>query len=245
MSSALLSIRGDQDFWDAKQLEALKDHMGLDKDVTNVELGAFMHLCQRRDLDPFTGQIYLVGRYDRRKGRKVYRSQTSIDGYRIIAQRSGEYAGQTPPEWCGPDGQWMDVWLPEVPPSAARIGVYRKGFEAPVYAVAKWTSYAQTNKQKELTGLWVSMPEHMLAKCAEALALRKAFPQDLSGLYTTEEMGQADGIEIDSEEAPKPKRKTAQRKPIPGTPEPSLEDEPVDAEVVEEPAPELTGDRDE
>lgn len=232
--STALSIRPDQDFWDVKQLSALKDQAGLDDDVTNVELAAFMHLCQMRDLDPFTGQIHLVGRYDKRKGRKVYRSQTSIDGYRIVAQRSGEYRGQTAPEWCGPDGQWVDVWLPEVPPSAARIGVYREGFAAPVMAVAKWTSYAQTNKQGNLTGLWVSMPEHMLAKCAEALALRKAFPQDLSGLYTTEEMGQADGIEIDSEEAPKPKKRTAQRKPIPETPEPSLDDEPVDAEVVEE-----------
>lgn len=238
--STALSIRPDQDFWDVKQLSALKDQAGLDDDVTNVELAAFMHLCQMRDLDPFTGQIHLVGRYDKRKGRKVYRSQTSIDGYRIVAQRSGEYRGQTAPEWCGPDGQWVDVWLPEVPPSAARVGVYREGFAAPVMAVAKWTSYAQINKQGDLTGLWKTMPEHMLAKCAEALALRKAFPQDLSGLYTTEEMGQADGVEIDSEEAPKPKRKTAQRKPIPETPEPSLDDEPVDAEVVEE--PEVTSD---
>jgi phage recombination protein Bet len=234
MSSALLSIRPDQDFWDTKQLSALKDQMGLEEDVTNVELAAFMHLCQMRDLDPFTGQIHLVGRYDKRKGRKVYRSQTSIDGYRIVAQRSGEYRGQTSPEWCGPDGQWVDVWLPVVPPSAARIGVYREGFEAPVMAVAKWTSYAQTNKQGNLTGLWVSMPDHMLAKCAEALALRKAFPQDLSGLYTTEEMGQADGVEIVDDEAPRSKKRTAQRKPIPETPEPSLEDEPVDAEVVED-----------
>jgi len=238
--SALLAIRPGQEFWDTKQLSALKDQMGLDEDITNVELAAFMHLCQRRDLDPFTGQIHLVGRYDSRKGRKVYRSQTSIDGYRIVAQRSGEYAGQTEPQWCGPDGKWVDVWLAEEAPSAARIGVHRVGFVQPVYAVAKWSSYAQKNKKGELTGLWRNMPDHMLAKCAEALALRKAFPQDLSGLYTTEEMGQSDGIEI-VDEAPAPKKRTVQRKPVPETPEPSLDDEPVDAEVVEE----LTGDRDE
>lgn len=240
MSNALLSIRGDQDFWDAKQLSVLKDQLGLDEEIGNVPLAGFLHLCQRTALDPFTKQIYLVGRWNGKKQRTVYTSQTSIDGYRIIAQRSREYAGQTATEWCGPDGVWVDVWLPEVPPSAARVGVYRKGFEAPVYAVAKWTSYAQTNKQGDLTGLWKTMPEHMLAKCAEALALRKAFPQDLSGLYTTEEMGQADGVEIVEDEAPKPKRKTAQRKPIPETPEPSLEDEPVDAEVVDKPELEAT-----
>lgn len=239
MSSALLSIRPGQEFWDTKQITALKDQMGLDEDVTNVELAGFMHLCQLRELDPFTGQIHLVGRYDSRKGRKVYRSQTSIDGYRIVAQRSGEYAGQTAPEWCGADGQWTDVWLDEAPPSAARVGVYRKGFEVPVYAVARWSSYAQTSKGGDPTPMWRKMPDLMLSKCAEALALRKAFPQDLSGLYTTEEMGQADGVEIVEDEVPKAKKRTAQRKPIPETPEPSLEDEPVDAEVVEE-EPEAT-----
>lgn len=241
MSTALLTISSDQDFWDRQQLAVLKDQLNLDEEIGNVPLAGFLHLCQRTQLDPFTKQIYLVGRYDSRKGRKVYNSQTSIDGYRIIAQRSAQYAGQTVTEWCGPDGVWVDVWLPEVPPSAARVGVYRKGFEAPVYAVAKWTSYVQTDKNGNPKNLWKSMPEHMLAKCAEALALRKAFPQDLSGLYTTEEMGQSDGVEILEDEAPKPKRKTAQRKPIPETPEPSLDDEPVDAEIVEE----LTGDRDE
>lgn len=231
--STALTIRPGQDFWDTKQLSALKDQMGLDEDITNVELAAFMHLCQRRDLDPFTGQIHLVGRYDSRKGRKVYRSQTSIDGYRIVAQRSGEYAGQTAPEWCGADGKWTDVWLAEEPPAAARVGVHRAGFVEPVYGIAKWSSYRQANKKGELTGLWRNMPDHMLAKCAEALALRKAFPQDLSGLYTTEEMGQSDGVEIVEDEAPKAKKRTAQRKPV-ETPEPSLEDEPVDAQIVEE-----------
>jgi hypothetical protein len=115
--------------------------------------------------------------------------QTSIDGFRIIAQRSGKYAGQDGPYWCGEDGQWTDVWLKSTPPLAAKVGVFHQEFHEPLYAVAKWESYAQSSP------IWRKMPELMLAKCAESLALRKAFPNDLSGIYTDEEMSQPENIE--------------------------------------------------
>jgi len=179
MSSNDLVLKADQDFWSDAQIAALSQ-LGIQK-ASKGDLQVFFHQAKRTGLDPFARQIYMI----ERSGRQTI--QTSIDGFRIVAQRSNNYGGQTPAEWCGADGIWKDVWLDKNPPVAARIGVYYKDSPHATYAVAKWDSYSSPSSP-----IWKKMPDLMLAKCAEALALRKAFPNDLSGLYTADEMTQAD-----------------------------------------------------
>ena len=151
---------------------------------TDDELRLFIQHCEKTGLDPLTRQIYGI----KRGGRLTI--QASIDGLRLVAQRSGEYRGQSGPEWCDSDGVWRDVWAGTGPPFAARVGVWRKDFAAPVWGVCRTDAYAARTASGHFAGLWKTMPDTMIAKVAEALALRKAFPHELSGLYGADEMDQ-------------------------------------------------------
>ena len=156
-------------------------------DATDAELKLFVKYAQRTGLDPFARQIYFM------KINGKVSIMTSVDGFRLIAERTGKYTGQLGPFWCGQDGDWKEVWLAKEPPSAAKVGVLRSDFKQPLWAVAKYDAYFQDKP------MWKKMPDNMLAKCAESLALRKAFPNELSGVYTKEEMDQAGTDTIEAE----------------------------------------------
>lgn len=162
--------------------------------ATNDELKLFLHQCRRTGLDPLSRQIYGI----KRSGKLSI--QVSIDGFRLIAERSGKYAGQIGPQWCGTDGKWVDVWLTDAQPVCARVGIMRKDFNEPCWGIARTKAYMAEGP------MWKKMPEVMIAKCAEALGLRRAFPQELSGLYTSDEMEQAGTENIGARGRGDPKR---------------------------------------
>jgi phage recombination protein Bet len=141
-----------------------------------------MEIARARRLNPLLRQIHFVRRWDSGKGREVWSTQVSIDGLRAIAERTGRYDGQDEPEFVEKDGRLL----------CCKVRVYRKDWTRPVVGVAYWDEYVQLTKDKRPTSFWSRMPHVMLAKCAEALALRKAFPEDMSGLYVPEEMAQAE-----------------------------------------------------
>ncbi|HEX7105803.1 MAG TPA: phage recombination protein Bet [Acidothermaceae bacterium] len=185
-ASSDLVISADQTFWTDKQKAALVQ-LGV-ANASNADLAVFFHQSVRTGLDPFAKQIYMI----ERQGKQTI--QTGIDGFRLIARRAvnatGESLGYEETLWCGSDGVWRDIWLDPQPPAAAKVVVVRDGNRYP--AVALFSEYAATKRDGTLTGMWLSKPALMLAKCAEALALRKAFPLDLSGLYTSDEMQSSD-----------------------------------------------------
>lgn len=183
-----------EDAFTADQIRMLKEVVC--PGLTDAEVLLVEEAYRNWRLSPFTRQLHVTKRdkWDADEGRMVpgkVTIQVGIDGYRSRAEATGEYEGQGPAEWCGPDGAWTDVWLDARPPAAARATVYRRG-RKPSVSVARYAAYVQTKKGGNPNGMWAKMGPEQLAKCAESLALRKAFPEQLSGVYTTDEMAQAD-----------------------------------------------------
>ncbi len=148
--------------------------------ATPAEFDVLWAGARSRHLDPVRKQIHFVKRWDNMRNADVWSSQVSIDGFRAIAEDTGKYDGQDEPEFdCDDEGRVL----------VARVRVFRKDMSRASVGVAYWEEFVQTKKGGEPLHMWAKMPRHMLAKCAEALALRKAFPEQLAGLYAPEEMG--------------------------------------------------------
>jgi len=171
--------------WGRERLAVLKQQIA--PGASDAELDLFATVCRRTRLDPFARQIWSIPR--RRKatderGRDYYEQyqviQIGVHGLRLIAQRSRDYGGQDGPYWCGKDGKWVDAWFKDEAPTAARIGVKRKGWDQWLYSVAVWDRAVQRDNRGQPMALWKTRGPEQLALAAERDALRRAFPIETS-----------------------------------------------------------------
>lgn len=222
--AAPLAIR--QDGWTENQTAVLRA-MGLEH-ADEADLKLFHHYAARTGLDPFTRQVYMVGRDTEVTVREVnpetgnardvkrrvtkFTIQVGIDGWRVLgnraAHRDGVRVGHKAPLYAGKDGTWSSIWVSDQAPVACQYTLLADGVE--VTAICYYAEYVQYSGRGEVTSMWKKMPLNQLAKCAEALAWRKAFPADFAGLVL-EDAAQAeviDGqvIEADAPTAAPPKR---------------------------------------
>lgn len=162
--------------WTADQITLIRNIAG--KDLNNDEFKVFLYVAKRRGLDPFANQIYAV-----KYGGKMT-IQTGIDGFRVIADRTGQLAGIS---------EGILVYRDNGDIDHATVTVCRiiNGDKVSFSATAHLDEYIVMKSDGQPNHIWSKRPRGQLIKCAEALALRKAFPQDLSGIYTSDEMAQA------------------------------------------------------
>lgn len=175
-----------------EQVELIKNSYA--KGASDAELRLFIEVAERKGLDIFSRQIFLIERWDSKVKGYVRTPETSVDGYRVIADRTGLYVPGDEPTFTYDDNGKLRT-------ATAYVKKYVQGVWHVITATAHWAEYVATTKEGQVNTMWRTKPHVMLAKCAEALALRKAFPAQLSGLYTREEMEQANNVR--PEEQPK------------------------------------------
>ena len=189
--------------------------------ASNDELALFLHLCRRTGLDPLARQIYAIRRKENLEGEWVEKMtfQTGIDGYRLIADRTGRYVPGREPTFSYDKGGNLH---------SATAYVKKQTLDGAwhdVSATAHYGEYVALKRDKTPTRLWATKPHVMLAKCAEALALRRAFPAELSGVYTSEEMPaeESPGRQVSGPAARPAAREPGEDDPEPALPKPGAE----------------------
>ncbi|WP_280363752.1 recombinase RecT [Nocardia wallacei] len=237
-----LTITPEQTEFTPVQREALRT-LGV-TNPSDVELQLFFHQARRLDLDPFAKQIYmmadraLITTWD--QGRQVeewgtkWSTQLHIDGFRLTGHRLAEQRGDEledgEPLWAGPDGTWREFWSDKAtPPVAAKYIIRKNG--RPYCGVVMYHEYVRTMRNRKPDPFWARMPAGQLAKCAEALAWRKAYPRDFSGigLEGAGSISDADVAATTGDKATPPTGAAALRAAV-GLPEPS-------PDSTEKPAP--------
>lgn len=174
MSNEIIKHGGGD--WSEEQKTIVRNSLA--NGASDSEFAVLWEMARSRGLNPIKKEIYFVKRWDSQKKAEVWATQVSIDGLRVIAARSGEYDGQDEPEFEYDEKGKLKL---------CKVKVYRKGIARPIVGIAHWAEFAQFTRDGNLTSMWAQKGHVMLSKAAEAQALRKAFPDEVSGLYVPEE----------------------------------------------------------
>ncbi len=193
MTTELVKHQKQEQNWTPQQVEELKTTIGGGR-LSEAQFHTYCYAIKRTGLDPFMKQIYAVVHKNHKDGTSRMTIIVGIDGYRLIADRTGLYAGNDDP-------LYEVIGQNSVHPTKATVAVYKvvSGLRCAFTAAARWDEYYPGDAKG---AMWRKMPYLMLGKVAEALALRKAFPAELSGLYTSDEMDQAEGTPARDAEIP-------------------------------------------
>lgn len=200
---------------DQKQIELLKNTIA--RGLTNEEFALFLQVAHRSKLDPFMRQIYPVKRKSRQKDPitgqwgevEVMTIQTSIDGYRMIADQTGTYMPGKAPTYTYDKNGGVES-ATSYAKKLAKDGTWHE-FSSTAYFKEYCQIFTDKNGNEKKGQFWDKMAHNQLAKCAEALNLRKGWPVHYSRLYTQEEMDQArEPIEVFDQNEQEPALLTSQ-----------------------------------
>lgn len=192
--------------------------------------------CRARSLDPFKRVVHIVPMYNSALKKVVEQPLPGIADHRTTASRTKSFAGVDKAEFgptaehvfhadAGTDDRGNAVAGANLPlkyPEWCRITVYRivqSHRVAFVGPIVYWTEYYGRKGRSEIPNdRWAKAPFQMLEKCAEAAALRRAFPEELGDEPVAEEAGV---IERQTEVEARPKRATEPaEEPMPAQVEP-------------------------
>jgi len=178
--------------WTRIQIDLFKQEHAVG--ASDAEVAYFQEVCHQIELNPFLGHIHYVPRRqknDAGEWARVFKPQIGIDGYRVLALRTGRYhGGKRGPEWWQPprdektgEGFWRGEWpWDNRPPIACKVGVLADGVPDAVWATVYWSEMYQRDRDGQPVAMWRQMPRQMLEKCAESKALRTAFADHLVGV---------------------------------------------------------------
>lgn len=193
----------------------------MNPDCNADEFNQFMHVAASLGLDPLKKQVYAFVFSKDKPDQRRMSIIIGIDGFRSIAKRSGDYRPDDKAPRIVTDPELIDPLANPQGIVSAEVTVYQwtHGDWHPVTAVAYWTEYAPlvdgswdwvdgkrkfTKHDKPVLDPkkdnWRKMPKLMLVKCAEAAAIRRGWPEDLSAVHSDEELDRAKTIDLTASE---------------------------------------------